>query len=228
MTEKSTRSSHGDLVMGWFDYFHWASNRQVQIWSRGFATKRHSPTERTLKRLTKRLKLRVTKYGKVNVYALPRKARGDLEDHWKIYHGLGCTETLMRFYRSGFDNLEVIPERSFRGYGAVPEWGLLYQSVILLGEFSTKSDVIDHGSIPSKLRAYDGNLPKIEAEYGVTPIVVFVLDIPREQVLRRLKVWHPQGPYYFTDYETFLSVPIGQQLTAKIYFNTYGEEDSLA
>lgn len=227
-TPKRTPYSHSDLVMDWFEYFHWASNRQVQIMERGFATKRHFPTEEVLKKLAMRGSLRVAKYGQIKVYAEPRKTKGDLEDHWKIYHGLGCTETLIRFYKSGLDVQEIIPEKSFRGFGCVPEWGLLYPRTLLLGEFSTKSDVIDHGNIPGKLRAYDRYLERIEEEYEAKAIVVFILDIPRDQVLRRVRAWQVDGPYYFCDYETFLKVPIGQQLTAPIYFYTDGKEYSLA
>lgn len=231
MSSKATNNiygSHSDLVMESFECFHWASNRQVQIWFRGVATKRHFPTEDVLQKLSKRKRLRKTKYGRINVYAIPRKTKGELEESWKIYHGLGCTEALMRFYRSDTD-CEIIPEREFRGMGSVPEWGIRYPNgSLLLGEFSTKSNVTYSTIMPGKFRAYRDNLPKIEEAFGSRAVVVFILDIPRDQVAKRIGIWKPDGPYFFTDYETFQKVPIGLQLKAPIYFWTDGKEYSLA
>ena len=43
----------------------------------------------------------------------------EFEGMSKIYHGLACTECLIRFYRSRMEG-EIIAERFFRGCGSVP------------------------------------------------------------------------------------------------------------
>src|SRR5688572_25471270 len=118
--------SLSDIVMDFARVAHWFSNSQVQIWIRGYARNRYSTVEITLKRLSRRNKLRVVQYGKMKVYSLPRKTKNfDFEDGSKIYHGLACTNKLVRFFRSDM-NCEIIAERFFRRCGSVPEWGIRY------------------------------------------------------------------------------------------------------
>ena len=56
-------------------------------------------------------------------------------------------------------------------------------------------------------------------------VVLFVLDVSREKVKKFIERHQPVGPFYFVDYETFLKVPLGNQLTAPIYF--WGEDQNV-
>jgi hypothetical protein len=161
----------------------------------------------------------------------------------KIIHGLACTECLVRFYRSRPDG-EIIAERFFYRLGAaVPEWGIRYANgKTLLLEFSTESNFLYTNMMKGKISAYLRYLEKIEEKFQAKAIVLFVIDVPRVTVERfvgslRREVgsvggfaassnggFSPAAPFFFTDYETFLKVPIGQQLTASIYFWIDGKE----
>lgn len=232
---------HSDLFLDVAEVFHWGTNRHFQLWFRGISTKRHGPTERILRRLSSRGKLRSTYYGKTKIYSLPRKTKSFEADEWigtgKIYHGLCCTECLVRFYRSRMDGV-VIAEKYFRGFGSVPEWGILYPNgKLLLLEFSTKHNFFFSGNMKGKIESYRRNLEKIEKKFNAHAIVVFVIDVPRDTVSRfvgsgngrsapsptAITSASPDGgtspllPLFFTDYKTFLNVPIGQALTAPIY-----------
>jgi hypothetical protein len=180
--------------------------------------------------LSERKKLRTAPYGKKLVYALPRTTKNfdEFEMMSKIRHGLACTEALVRFYRSRTDG-EIIAERFFRGCGSVPEWGIRYpDGKLLLSEVSMKSNFEYTELMNGKLNAYDRNIEKIEEKFQAKPIVVFVIDIPRERVERYVRsLKREKGPYWFTDLQTFLSVPLapqGNQLTAPIYYWLDGKE----
>ena len=106
---------------------------------------------------------------------------------------------------------EIIPERYFRGFGIVPEWGIKYSESLLLFEFCTRDNASRSGLVNQKVAMYQKNLPNIEERFGGQGTVLFVLDIPREKI-------KPTGEFcFFTDYETFKTVPYSQQLTASIY-----------
>jgi hypothetical protein len=109
---------------------------------------------------------------------------------------------------------------------------------MLLFEFSTKSNFLFSGKMQGKLQAYEKNLEKIESKFKAKAMVVFVLDIPKAMVERFVLAerlagsvadappegGHPLAPVFFTDYETFKKVPIGEQLTAPIYFWNDGKQ----
>lgn len=155
----------------------------------------------------------------------------------KIIHGLACTEALVRFWRSNMDG-EIIAERFFYRLGAVPEWGIRYSNgMMLLFEFCTESNFEFSNNMIGKINAYLKNLMNIQRKFGREAIVLFVIDVPRERVERfvgnlRGNVGSvadgdpsasdegdrfPLTPFFFTDYESFLKVPIGEQLTTEIY-----------
>jgi hypothetical protein len=225
-----------DLYIEASQVFHWATKRHFQLWFTGQEATRHRRTESVLKRLSKRGKLRTILYGKKLIYAAPKKVKGQILNEFyglsKVVHGLACTEGLVRFYRSRPDGV-VIAERFFYGLGSVPEWGILYpEGKILLFEFCTKSNFLFSGKMKGKLQAYDRNLERIEQKFNAKAIVVFTLDIPKTLVERFVvgerragsvadalpEGGHPLTPVFFTDYETFKKVPIGEQLNAPIYF----------
>jgi hypothetical protein len=224
-------------------FFHYATKEQYNLLLTG-SSRRNTRTEVVLLRLSRRKYLVAIMYGKKLVYVIRRKAKGknmdDLEMHPKIAHGLACTEGLVRFWRARTEG-EMIAERFFYGCGIVPEWGIRYpDGKMLLFEFSTKSNFQFSGLMHGKLNAYRRNLEKIEEKFSAKAIVVFVLDVPRSTVERYVGSLggrsagsaslrdggdeFPSDPFYFVDNETFLKVPIGQQLKAPIYFWMDGKE----
>jgi hypothetical protein len=235
----SSKYSHSDLFLDWAEVFHIATKRHFLLAITGEEPKRHRRSEIVLRRLSQGKKLRVFRYGKKLVYALPRKTKkfDEFEMMSKINHGLACTECLVRFYRSGMDG-EIIAERFFRGCGSVPEWGIRYPNkTMLLCEFSTKSNFLYTELMNGKLNAYIRNLTRIEEKFQAKAIVVFVVDLPRATVERFVGTLRredgslagardggdsfPLNPFFFTDYETFLKIPLGKQLYEPIYFWSY-------
>jgi hypothetical protein len=83
-----------------------------------------------------------------------------------------------------------------------------------------------------KLVAYQKNINGIEEKFKAKAIILFVIDVPREVVNRFVlknglsaqgvpavgSVAGAPTNAMFTDYCTFLDVPIGYQLSAPIYF----------
>jgi hypothetical protein len=141
---------------------------------------------------------------------------------------------------------EIIPERAFRGFAIVPEWGVRFgkdRGTGILEEHTTLSN-FNHrsGVVKSKLTRYTKHLPAIEERFERDFTVLFVIDAPRVRVkefvdsmqslLREPIISGFSGesryPYFFTDYEAFKAVPVGKALTAKIYFWIDGKEHQLS
>jgi hypothetical protein len=225
----------------------YATKEQINLLLKG-STARLSRTEIVLPRLTERHRIEAIAVGKKLVYALRRNVRGmDLNDpgiYPKLVHGVACSEIIVRFWRAKVEG-EIIAERFFYGCGVVPEAGIRYaDGKMLVFEFSTKSNFRYTGLMNGKINAYRRNLEKIEEEFQAKSIVVFVLDVPRitvERYVGSLKRnvgsvadgessapsegdGFPSDPFYFVDYETFLKVPIGDQLKAPIYLWMDGRE----
>lgn len=202
--------------------FHWATKRHYQLWFTGQTRTRHRRTESALRRLTQSGRLRAVYYGKKLIYSLPRKSKGSRTDEFsglsKVVHGLACTECLVRFIRSKMDGT-VIAERYFSTLGIVPEWGIVYSSgSMLLFEFCTRNNFLFSGKLIGKVSAYRKNLERVENRFNAKAIVVFVVDVKREILDRFVKSRiTDEGPYFFTDYETFLTVPLGRALYEAIY-----------
>lgn len=243
MTQKPSYYSRSDLVMRRIGLGHWWSNRQIQLMTRGKFTARHTPTERILKRKSEAGLLSTAWYGKTKIYALASKSKNvNLEDTSKIYHGLCSTETMLRFWFSKME-AEIMPERDFRGCSAVPDWGIRYPSgKIICAEFSTEDNVKQR--LKSKLTVYGNHLDEIEAKLNAKAIVVFILDIPRDEIRERVGLGNgmsagsaalrPDGdrfpllPFRFVDYGSVLSVPLGKVMQTPIFISTDGKEYSLA
>jgi len=209
------------------EVFHWATKRHFQLWFTGQTHTRHRRTEIVLVRLVKnKMAISHLYQGKL-IYSKKRSLS-------EVVHGLACTECLVRFYRSNMDGTAV-PEKYFRGLGSIPEWGIIYpKGTMLLFEFCTKSNFYYTGNMRGKLSAYARNLSKIEKKFQVKAAVVFVLGIDRSAVERYVGSLggvpprsegdrFPLDPFFFVDYETFLKVPFGNQLTAPIYIWTDGK-----
>ena len=89
---------------------------------------------------------------------------------------------------------------------------------LFLYEFTTRSNF--YGRLHRKIKAYEKNLPKIEERFG-RGFVLFVCDVKRDYVMS----FQPKPDWaVFTDYTTFKSVPIGDQLTAPVYIWCDGRE----
>src|SRR5687767_1786405 len=205
--------SHSDLVMGVAGCMHWFDKSQLIRWFEGREAKRHRRIEKILRRLSVGKRLRAVKYGNKLVYALPRKTRKkrELENMSKIAHGLICSEALVRFFRSKME-VEIIPERWFRGLGCVAEWGLKYENgSMLLFEYCSKSNFLYHENMNGKVNAYLRNIEKIEEYFEATAVVLFVIDADRETV-RRFAESVDADCFFFCDLSTFLKVPLGRQL----------------
>ena len=90
----------------------------------------------------------------------------------------------------------------------------------------------------SKITRYKKSLSDIEAKFMRNITVLFIIDIERYKVkefVRRMKrvlnepvfsdpVGSSRHPFFFTDYQTFKSVPVGKALTVNIYFWRDGNE----
>jgi hypothetical protein len=118
----------------------------------------------------------------------------------------------------------VVEERFFYRCGSVPEFGLRYPNgKMILVEFSTENDFTYNNRMKGKLATYGRHLWEINEKFNADSMVVFVLDVPREWVENFVLDIRPTGlPVFFTDYDTFKSVPIGQQLSTPIYI--WGED----
>lgn len=192
----------------------YATAEQISILM--FGTKEISSRTRVmLPRMVSRGELREYRYGPYKVYIIPRfKVPPTVVN---IEHGLGSTEGMVRLLRSDMD-AEIIPSRHFRGMGSIPEWGMKFETNLLLYEFCTRSNY--YSQLRKKIEAYEQNLFKIEDKFGKA-FVLFVCEVNREYV----KSFQPKPDWaLFTDFETFKSVPLGNQLIAPIYFWCDGRE----
>lgn len=193
-------------------HFAWATYEHYVLWFTG-RLRRHKRTEVILPRLVKEGRLVAVRHGKRLVYSVPRRCQG--KKYPDIEHGLGCTEGLVRFWLSQNDGI-ILPERAFRGLGVVPEWGILYPNGrLLLYEYGTPDNFY---LTKGKVTGYRSRIYAVEERFHAEAFVVFVLSAGRDALKRYMRTFMPTGwRYTFTDLETFISVPYGQQLTAPIY-----------
>lgn len=179
-----------------------------------------------LPRLVKAGRLIAVRDGKRFVYAAPRRCRGKA---LFIKHGLGCTEGLVRIWRSRM-NSEIVPESKFKGLGVIPEWGIRYpdRKTMILYEFLTEDYFNRSNKMKAKLNAYRKYLPVITERFAVEKsTVLFVIEAERGRVINYVKKYgNAEDRFFYTDYETFKSVQIPNQLTEKIYV-WFGGIDSL-
>ena len=197
--------------------FHWATKEHYMLWFYG-RVGRSKRIEVLLPRLVEQGKLVARRHGKRLIYSIPRKGLKKYRDLYQpnIAHELACTEGLVRIMLSKPD-CEVIPTGRFFGFGVVPEWGIRYPSgKLLLYEFCTEDNFLR--KLKGKVARYKEVLPEIETKFDCPAIAVFVLDVKRDLV----KSWVDRNalsgfPFFFTDYKTFLGVPLKQQLATEIY-----------
>lgn len=196
--------------------FHWATREHFVLWFTG-EKKRHKRSEVVLPRLVKSGRLISRRYGKRLVYATRRYGKKKLE-YPAIEHGLAATEGLVRFWRSDM-SATIIPERFFRGGRIVPEWGIRRTSgKLLLFEFCTRSNFYKGGNVRSKLTRYQKSYWYFLEKFEGKVIILFVMGIHKSELEAWIAKNKPFGQsFYFTDHESFLGVPLGEQFRSNIY-----------
>ena len=204
MGEKAMRTISKYTYLDVAQNFHWAMKDHFILWLTG-ELKRHRRTETMLPRLVKKGKLIAKNHGRRIIYTAPRRKN---DKHFN--HGLACTEGLVRMYLS--KKGDVIPEHKFRGNYIVPEWGLKYDGKLLLYEHCTY-DNFQRGKVKAKVTMYKSYLSNIENQFEARANVIFVIEDTRRKVDKWIQEHMPVGhPFLFTDYDTFLRTPIGEQL----------------
>ena len=226
-----------DQILKTVKLLRYVSRRQLAVKFTG-KDERIKILETALPKLEQEGRLVVTWHDGEKVYSLSRKNR---VIGMSIGHELGCTEGLIRIWRCRMAESEIVPEKAFRGFAIVPEWGIRYNDdlgTMLLYEFCTQQNFQHGGVMKSKLTRYWKYLPDIEAKMKREITVLFVIDTDRGKVkdfVHRIKAFLYEPiisditgeacyPFFFTDYQTFKSVPIGEALTSKIYFWKDGKE----
>lgn len=195
--------------------FNWTTARQFRLWFWNREERDNGRVERLLKKLSDENRLRKVNFFGRCVYKAKRLREKDISpDH--IWHGLGVTEGLIRLWKADPFPKAYHYEREYAGQK--PEFGITYSTgKTLLYEFCTHDNM---RTLKAKIRAYEQILDQ-------SRVVLFVCDYDREGLVRWVLNLQPRGSFYFTDYLTFKSVRIGEQLTAKIYLTPSGELGAL-
>lgn len=188
--------------------FQWATLQHYVLWFTG-TTERHGRSEIMLRRLVQTGRLIAKPWNNRLIYIAPK-----LKNNTHYDHGLGVTEGLVRFWRSDM-TATIIRSASFRGLNSVPEFGLQYSNTILLYEFCTFDNF--KRMFKPKIDRYQKYFWKIDDKFHMTSFVLFVVDAPRVMLEKNISNMSELERFSFTDYQTFKSVPIGQQLVAPIY-----------
>jgi hypothetical protein len=217
--------------------FRWVTRRSLEVYFGG-APKRIKTLEKMLPWLEREGKLLAEWHKGEKVYSMPRKKK---VMPVSMDHEIPCADIHIRLWRSRMGEGEIFPERAFRGFGIVPEGGIRYsieRNSMLIFEYCTRSN-FDHGGVmKSKLTRYTKHLPDIEAKFKRNITVLFIIDIDRSKVKDFVSRMKPileepvvsgidgeqRYPFFFTDYQTFKTVPVGKALGAKIYFWQDGKE----
>ena len=191
-----------------------------------------------LPKLEKDGKLMATWHKGTKVYSINRKNK---KLPVSLDHEIACADIHIRLWRCRMAEGEIIPERAFRGFKIVPEGGIRYpkkRNTMLIFEYCTEKNFHHGGVMKSKVTRYKKSLPAIEEKFDRNVTVLFILDIERwkvKQFVSRVKpsleepilsglTGDSRHPFFFTDYETFKSAPIGKTLGTGIYFWHDGKE----
>jgi len=198
-------------------HFNWATRKQYLVWFHGGEARDNGRVERVLKRLSESKKLRRVWYDGRFVYSCNRLNRKKQDQYARfIFHGLGITEGFIRLWKADSQPKTYLYENDFTFQR--PEFGITYSTgKSLLYEFCT-FDNMDY--LKNKIRRYEQVLLPDQ-------VVLFVCDYDKELLKRRVITYQPKGSFFFVDYDSFKSVPIREQLTAKIYFIPTGEVEAL-
>jgi hypothetical protein len=241
-SEKRTHNSRSDLnlrieVLKVMEILPWASKRHIQLWIRGVPAdgvvpKRDSGIEVAIKALEDEVKLKSETYRKGRPdKAYTRRRKINIEE---IPSYLENAECLVR-YKVASPGAVVKSENDFKrlALGAVPEGAFLHPNgTLVLLEYSTENDWNKTRRLMKKIVAYRKCLEKIREAYGAkTACVLFIVDVDRERIARFADEFSTKATendlFYFTDYETFKRVEMGQTRNAEIYYFVDGKEYSL-
>lgn len=195
------------------EYFLWAEARDFTYFFTG-EWKRWKRTEYNLPRLVKKGALTAVKCGRKLVYST---GRGKIDNTADIEHGLICTKSLLRFKAS--KEGDFISENFFRtlNFESVPEWGVIYDNVLLLFEYSTADNFRRTLLMKKKLASYKRTIPKMETSFRKSVVVLFVFEAERHRVKQFVAKYAKDRRYYFCDLASFQNAAIGEQLTTPIY-----------
>lgn len=220
--------------------FRWITRSALAMYFGG-EEKRIKALEIILPYMERTGKLNVDWHKGEKVYSIPRKKK---IRPVSMDHEIACADIAVRLLRCRMDESEIFPERAFRGFGIVPEGGFKYgedRNSMLVFEYCTNSNFHHSSVMKSKITRYKKHLPAIEAKFERNVTVLFVIDIERNKVRNFVARVKPllddpvisdltnelRYPFFFTGYQTFTSVPVGESLKAKIYFWKDGQEGSL-
>ncbi len=232
-----------DIVLQLVKVLRWATRFILVLYFWG-VEKRAKAIERLLPQLEQEGKLAVTWHKGEKVYSVARKKR---VKPVSIEHEIAFALILVLFLRCRMQESEIVPERAFRRFGIVPEGGIRYpeeRNTMLIFEYCTRSNFTHGGVMKSKITRYMKYLPAMEAKFKRSITVLFVIDIDRSRVREFVGTLKrdvgsvadgrtsassggdsfPFNPFFFTDYKTFLSVPISEQMISPIYFWIDGKE----
>jgi hypothetical protein len=158
--------------------------------------------------------LTAVRYGHKLVYTAGSQKANNTAD---IEHGLMCTKSLLRFKaaREG----KFISENFFRALnlGSVPEWGVIYDDILLLFEYSTADNFRRTLLMKKKVNSYQKTIPKLEAYFRKKVVVLFVFEAEHHRVKRFVEKYAKDRQFYFCDLASFQNAAIGEQLTTPIY-----------
>jgi len=230
-----------DNVLQAVRMFRWVTRSALVMFFCG-ADRRSKELEKLLPKLEREECLEVTWNRGEKVYSIPRKKK---VKPVSMDHEIACADILCRLWRCRMEEGEIIPERAFRGFWIVPEFGIRYseeRNTMLIFEYCTRSNFTHGGVMKSKITRYKKSLSAIEDKFRRSITVLFIIDIERYKVkefVRRMKrvlnepvfsdpVGSSRYPFFFIDYQTFKSVPVGGVLKADIYFWQDGNEWRLA
>ena len=195
--------------------FHFFTRDQAVLFFKGH-TGRDKRVETLLPEFVKKRKLISYWHDGRKVYSAPRKGRLNIE------HGLACTECLIRL---SFGDTQIIPEKKFKTFQAVPEWAIIFPGgVTILFEFSTQDNFSRGAHMRRKIRKYEESITQIEKTLGLrVAVILFVCDVSRNELFQFIESLDCSEDFLFCDYETFKSVPLGENLTTPIYIWSDGE-----
>ena len=187
------------------------TQRLARMYFTGKPELRHRRTEWAFPKLEKKNEVVPLWHEGEMVYFARRLCRGtqylDLVDHY-----LGAAECVIRMWRANMTGI-FVPQSEFHDMGSIPDQAVIFDKSLLLIEFHTYHNFRRH-KVEQKVAAYTRHLSEIEGDFKRGAIVIFVIDALKEEI-HELNV--SDDSCYFVDFNTFKSVPIGQQLSAPIY-----------
>ena len=195
----------------------WFDQKDMAEWLIG-ARKRAKFVEYHLPKLVAQKKLIAVQFGRKLVYRVYRPHNNGIHH---LTHDLMCTKLIIRF---GNQNAgEIVSELFFleekERFGCIPDWAVLYSSMVLLCEFSTADNFRRTHIMSRKLQAYRKYLHRFINYFDTDVSVLFIFDAPRNKVREFATIYAiPDDPFfYFTDLTSLKEAPKAKLLTSPLY-----------